>query len=188
MITTRFANRFLPALVLSLVAFFAGAPAFAQVPGLIHLGAGIGKSLPSGDTKDALENGIHGEVLLSVDVPRIPIGLRGIAMYERFDLKSETESDGRATILSVAVNGVYFLPTGPIRPYVTAGLGTYRLKSDVEGADTETAFGINGGVGLELGLVLVRGFAEARIENISTEDGPGGGATRVIPITIGVLF
>lgn len=194
---------------LVLIAF--AAQSEAGMPGLTssriwHVGLAGGMSMPIGDTKDALKNGFHGQGFFSIDTPRLPIGLKASVNYDHFDLKQNfgpggngVPYSGTGTILSGLANGQFHLLPGPIRPYITAGVGAFSVASEVNSGGTQTKdskvhFGLNGGAGLDFRLGSIRGFVEGRYDNIFTDKGLNSNLsgdnikTQVIPVSLGLIF
>jgi opacity protein-like surface antigen len=105
---------------------------------------------------------------------------------------------GRVAILSFTANGKYSpLPLPIVSPYLTAGVGTATISiSDLtvkQGATTlagfpsppsQTKFLINVGAGVDLNLVAVKLFAEARYAWILTD----GSTTGYLPVVVGINF
>ena len=85
------------------------------------------------------------------------------------------------------------IQSGPIRPYVTAGIGAFRVSSDFEGGGSaadasSTEFGIDGGAGVAIRIGRLEGFVEAR-QNVYTEAGlTDASSIRSVPVTFGILF
>jgi len=156
------------------------------------IGFGGGVSVPVSDAKSAFDNGFHGKALFQWKVPSLPLSLGTSLGYEKFDLNSlALGSTGTSRILSALGNASYHFPIGPIKPYITAGLGAYNVGSTVDGvsAPSQTKFGIDGGLGVQFSLGGISAFAEGRIENIYTDQGINQSLnTQVIPVTFGVLF
>ena len=85
-----------------------------------------------------------------------------------------------------------------MRPYITASLGAFHVKGEADSSgvsvsNTQTRFGIDGGVGVKLGLGHAHGFVEARLENVYTEAGWNPAVSslknaRFIPVTFGLSF
>ena len=174
------------------LAFLNSTPA-AAIGRPFKIGFGGGASVPVSDTKEAFKTGYHGQFMVQWSAPVLPFGLRGSVGYERFDLKSATPGvDGTGSILSGLANASWGFPVGPVKPYITAGLGAFNMKSTVAGlsSPSETNFGINGGAGVEFNLLGVSAFVEGKLENIFTEDGVNTQSfdTRVFPVTFGVFF
>lgn len=157
------------------------------------IGFGGGVSVPVSDYKSSFDSGFHGKAMFQWKVPSLPLSLGTSLGYEKFDLKSVAPGViGSQNILSALGNASYHFPVGPIKPYVTAGLGAYHISSSATGVpDAKTTkFGIDGGLGVEFKLGGISAFAEGRIENIYTSDQGVAQSfnTQVIPVTFGVLF
>ena len=82
---------------------------------------------------------------------------------------------------------------GPVRPYVTAGLGAFSVSNVVDSANhtsnSKVHFGIDGGAGLAISIGRVSAFTEGRVQNIYTND---TGVIRrksitQVPVTFGLL-
>src|SRR5207248_11404236 len=113
-----------------------------------------------------------------------------------------TTPSGYSQILGALGNVTLQLPTGPIRPYVMAGLGAFSVKNAANigftpggtysaGTDqTSTNFGIDGGAGLLLRLGPIEEFAEARLANVYTKQEKFANLKSVhyVPITFGLSF
>ena len=135
-----------------------------------------------------------------------PIGFRVEAQYTRLGLDEDMRfggggapevADGHVGILNGTGNIVLAAPVDRLlRPYLIGGMGIYRLSSEIGHATpdgrfvvngqtpsrSETAFGLNGGAGLELAVGRLRTFVEARLHSVFTE----GEQANVVPITLGV--
>lgn len=175
---------------LSLTVLYAASASAMGRPFQIGFGGGV--SVPVSDAKSAFDNGFHGKAMIQFKPPVLPFSVGASFGYEKFDLKSLAPgSTGTGRILSALGNVNYEFPAGPIKPYVTAGLGAYNLNSSVDGVSgsSQTKFGIDGGLGVKFGLGGISAFAEGRIENIFTDQGLNQSAnTQVIPVTFGVFF
>ena len=166
----------------------------------IQIGVGGGVSVPVSDAGDALKNGWHATGVLRFNLPGAPIDIRGLFSYKHFALDPTTLGyGGTGQILSGLGNLTYTLPVpGPIKPYITAGVGAFKLKSDpdasgVPATDSSAQFGIDAGVGVQFGLMGLNGFAEGKFENIYTNQGWSAAVTQdvnaqVIPVTFGIFF
>jgi opacity protein-like surface antigen len=181
------------------LAVWAGA-ASAIVPKPFQIGFGGGVSVPVSDAKDALKTGWHGTGILRLNMPGLPLDLRGAFSYSRFELDPASAGyDGTGRLLSGLANVTYTLPfPGPLKPYLTAGLGAFNLKANPDSAgvsspDSKTHFGIDGGVGLQFGLMGVHGFIEGKLQNIYTDEGFSSAVTKdiktqIIPVTFGIFL
>ena len=156
----------------------------AQSP--IRFGLAGGLSLPTGEDKDVVKNGFHGQVMLGFGMMALPVKLRADLSYHSFSGKDEPlleEVDFR--IISGALNAIVGMGGIGAKPYFTGGLGFYNLKVEAFGEDaSESKFGLNGGLGIEFSLTGMSTFLEARYIHIFTEDE----ATQIIPITFGIMF
>ena len=179
--------------------------ASAQIPGpagkMVQFGLGGGVSVPVGNAQDALKEGFHVRGFVKVRPPAFPVSLRGALGYQKFGLDASqlpTGTEGTGNILS-GLGGISIgKSVGPLRPYVTASLGAFRIESTVDqnGNETsahETKFGIDAGVGLEFKLLSLKGFVEGRLENVYTDQGFDSSllestSTRIVPVTFGLMF
>jgi hypothetical protein len=170
------------------------ATAGAQIGRPFKIGFGGGVSVPVSDAKDALETGIHGQVMVMWTAPVLPLSLRGSVGYSRYDLKSLAPGvDGTGSVLSGLANVSWGFPVGPVKPYIIGGLGAFNMKGTVAGVSgpSETKFGIDAGAGLEFKLGRFIGFVEGKVEDIFTEQGLASSQsfdTMVVPVTFGIFF
>ncbi len=202
------------ALVGSMVAS-SGAQLPSQMPGgqgggsdqhFIRIGFGGGMSVPTNHAADALKNGVNGEGYLLIDLRFLP-PIRLNLGYQRFDYKQLLggQPAGQTSILSgVGGLSVTVIPFGPIRPYVTAGMGAFHVSDDLQNAATTGSttgasttapstppfkFGIDGGAGVRIKFGRLEAFAEGRVQNIYTDHGVIDRKTiTAIPVSFGILF
>lgn len=194
---------------LALVAF-APTRASAQFPGaqqpehhLIRVGFGGGASVPTSHAGDVLKTGVNGQGYLLIEpgigFPTIRLNLG----YTRFNFKNAVlggvNSTGQSDILS-GVGGLTMplFSLGPIRPYVTAGVGAFNVKDEIEAAEaagsatastSKLRFGVDGGAGLTLKLGRLEAFAEGRVQNVYTDQGAINPKNiQSIPVTFGIIF
>lgn len=175
----------------------------AALPGgpdkMVQIGIGGGVSLPVSHAKDALKEGFHVRGILEVKPPVFPLGLRGALGYQKFDLEhAPAGTEGTGNILSGLGGITIGMSLGPIRPYVTASLGAFRIETKVDSTGTETSthetkFGIDGGAGIQFKLFSLKGFIEARVENVYTDQGFDTtllekNSTRIVPVTFGLML
>jgi opacity protein-like surface antigen len=164
----------------------------------LRIGFGGGVTVPMSNAADAFDNGINGQGYLLINLGVLP-PLRFNLGYQKFDLKktASTAVSGSTRILSgVAGLSIDLVQLGPLRPYVTAGVGAFNVKDDVEdglllpegAATSATKFGIDGGAGIALRIGRLEGFVEARVQNVFTEAGVVDASTiRSVPLTFGIL-
>ena len=166
-----------------------------------HIGVGGGVSVPIADAKDALDNGVNGQVYFSWAPRLLPWALRATANYDRHSLKGLTAGqDGTGTLLGGLGGFTLGMPAGPVRPYVTLGLGAFNVASDVSGVGgkntSSTKLGMDAGVGVQLKLGTIGAFVEGRIQNVFNSDTGTAGAkktletlkTQIVPVTFGLHF
>ena len=159
-----------------------GSTASAQSTKPISLGISIGAAIPVGDFADVYNTGYNGTVSLGFNSVGTPLGIRIDGMYNSFPDRDDlivARPDYRIT--SANANLVYALPGVGIRPYLIGGGGIYGQKPDVDGAETTSDFGVNGGLGASFQLSGFRTFIEARYHHIFSD-----AATQFIPVTFGI--
>jgi opacity protein-like surface antigen len=185
----------------------------------IRIGIGGGVSMPVGDFKNGdasalrrdFKQGAAGQGYIEFRAPGTPFGFRASVTYNRFGVgnlqlggsgaQAAAASDGYSQVLGGLANVSLQLPTGPIRPYVLAGLGAFNVKNTASLAATpggvvaapdesSTNFGVNGGAGVLIRLGGIEGFAEARVANVYTKQEKFANLKNLqyIPITFGLSF
>jgi opacity protein-like surface antigen len=165
-------------------------------PHAVSIGFGGGASVPTGDAKDVLKTGINGQGFVLLHLPAGLPTLRLNLGYQKFDFKDALAGgDANQEILS-GVGGVSFnLLGGPVRPYITAGVGAFNVKTTLETAAREDAstsktnFGIDGGAGVAVSFGRLSGFVEGRLQNVYTRDAGiiDTKSIRAVPVTFGLL-
>lgn len=169
----------------------------AQSAKAISLGISAGAAIPVGDFGEDYTTGYNGTVSLMFKSIGSPIGLRVDGMYNKLSVKDDRTISipgfgivDAAVIMGANANLVYSLPGTGISPYLIGGAGVYGLKLDVddgEDPDSESKFGLNGGIGASFPLSGFNTFIEARFHHIFTKDALGDSApTQFIPITFGI--
>lgn len=161
----------------------------------VTFGIGGGMSVPVSDARDAFKNGFNAQGFVRFHPPALPVIPRIDLNYSKFDLDdAQTLVPGTSQIISGLANlQLYVLPTGPIRPYVIAGLGAYSFNTKTEGVggveESSMRFGINGGAGLTLSLGAISAYLEGRVDNVYTEAGMiDETQIQVVPVTFGITF
>lgn len=166
----------------------------AQSSKALSVGISGGAAIPVGDFGEDLTTGYNGTASLMFRSFGSPIGLRIDGMYNKMSVKDDRTIDiPGAGILDAAVisganaNLVYNLPGTGISPYLIGGAGVYNLKLDIDNGDdpdSETKFGVNGGIGAAFPLSGFTTFIEARFHHIFTDVS----ATQLVPVTFGISF
>lgn len=193
------------ALVLPLVAL----PSMGQAQQLtddgqhmIRIGAAGGVVVPTADTRTALKQGVHAQAFVLVNLLR-GMPLRFNLGYQKFNLKqalsgapsaSSTPDAGSTEILAGVAGTQIDLLHGPVRPYVTLGLGGFDVRNALTAAAGGTSvsqlrFGLDGGAGLALKIGRLDAFVEGHLQNVYTQRGLiDARSIQAVPVSFGVLF
>jgi hypothetical protein len=111
--------------------------------------------------------------------------------YQKFEYQNVLNAPSGAQEILSGVGGLQInLLHGPVRPYLTAGVGAFDLRglSDSSQA-SKINFGIDAGAGLALALGRVSAFVEGRVQNVYTKNGgfiQSAKQINVIPVTFGL--
>ena len=178
----------------------------------ISFAFGGGASVPIGSYKDALKAGWNGQGSLIFNFAGLPLAFRADLNYNKFTFKEnltfspggtggtfDTSGDISQQVLGGLANiTIPLVGVGPIRPYVTAGLAGFNIKTKlgdaVPGAedDSETKFAVNGGAGISLRLLGASAFIEAKLNNVYTDErfisNKELKALQFVPVTFGFVF
>jgi opacity protein-like surface antigen len=182
---------FLMATLLS-VAALSATTASAQSSKAVSIGISGGAAIPVGEFGEDFTTGYNGTISLMFRSYGSPIGLRIDGSYNKMSVKDERIIDvpgfgvvDAAVIPTANANLVYNLPGTGMTPYLIGGAGVYGLKLDVDGGDdpdSETKFGVNGGIGAAFPLSGFNAFIEARYHHVFSD----GVATQFIPVVFGI--
>lgn len=164
-------------------ALFTAVPAQAQLPG-ISVGFAGGPTFPTGDLGEVADPGFHLQGVAELSLPLLPIGLRVNADFHQMS----SPVGGNSRQLFANLNGKVEVPLVPflLSGYFTGGPGIYhsRFSGDVSGfGGSATNPGVNFGAGVQLGIILVDFFLEARYHHVLGDDGPS-----FVPLTFGIMF
>lgn len=162
---------------------------------ILSLGVGGGATIPTGNGGSSVKTGINGQAYALVQLPGF-LALRFNFGYQKFDYNLNNTlgtTPGTREILS-GVGGLQInLLHGPVRPYLTAGVGAFDLKGPTDSLATTTMskinFGIDAGAGLAVVVGRVSAFAEGRVQNVYTKDGgfiKSAKQINVVPVTFGL--
>jgi hypothetical protein len=172
--------------LVGLGAVLLAAPAAAQIKWHI----GIGANLPQGDLAD--ENiadagtgfGAHGGATFGLGEG--PLGIKANASYETWKAGDTDES---WNMLGVSADLVYnFNTSGGMKPYILAGGQWQQFGSSVDGSDTESGIGFNGGAGINFMLGSMGAFFEARYVMTPMEISGVDYDLNSIPLVFGLRF
>lgn len=167
----------------ALAALFATAsPVAAQLGGL-GFGAAYGSSRLSGGRSGDFNAGWHAEGLADLSLPLLPIGLRAEAALDHLGNKSGGTATEALSVASGVLNATFSLPFPLVHPYAIGGVGYYHRNGAFGGSGASKA-GINGGLGVEVKLPVIRAFAEARYHSVGFSDS----SVHLVPLTVGVIF
>ncbi len=169
---------------------------------LVRIGAAGGLVVPTSNTRAALKQGVQAQAFLLVNLmPGMP--LRFNLGYQKFDLKQaltgatvpDAAAPGSTEIVSGVAGVQRDLLHGPVRPYVTVGLGGFDVRSlmtATAGATpsaSQLKFGIDGGAGLALKIGRLDAFIEGHLQNVYTDRGLiDARSIQAVPVSFGVLF
>jgi hypothetical protein len=152
---------------------------------IVSLGVGGGATIPTGNGGNTVKTGVNGQAYALVQLPGF-LALRFNFGYQKFEYTSPL-TPGTQEILS-GIGGLQMnLLRGPVRPYLTAGVGAFDLKGD--SAANKINFGVDAGAGLAVSIGRVSAFAEGRVQNVYTHDGgfiKSAKQINVIPVTFGM--
>ena len=175
-----------------------------ESPRWISFGIGGGVSVPVADAKDAFKTGYNGQGFVRFNLHGLPIQPRIEFSLSHFDVDEvKVGTTGTGQVMAGLANLEFpLLQTGPIRPYIVAGLGAYNLKTELDPgvmalqrdntptSASDTKFGVNGGGGVMLHFGhTISAYAEARVDNVFTDQGViDTKQIQVVPVTFGVVF
>ncbi|HXB27858.1 MAG TPA: hypothetical protein VNV25_24220 [Gemmatimonadaceae bacterium] len=151
---------------------------------ILSVGVGGGASIPTGNGGNTVKTGFNGQAYALVQLPGF-LALRFNFGYQKFEYQNVLNTPSGAQEILSGVGGLQInLLHGPVRPYLTAGVGAFDLSSKIN-------FGIDAGAGLAVTLGRVSAFAEGRVQNVYTKNGgfiQGAKQIDVVPVTFGLAF
>jgi opacity protein-like surface antigen len=189
-------------MVVVAVAGLAIVPAFASAQGTggarrFKVGVAAGATVPLGDFGDGAKTGFHVGGLIDYDMLNSPLSLRGEVTWHRNDVKDDVINaigidDANTTILAFTGNVLYrfgMQPGAQMVPYLIGGAGVYNNKATFEvngesDSDSDTKFGLNGGIGIRIPLAGFTTNIEARYHTVFTEDSNAN----FIPLSVSIIF
>jgi len=192
------------AALIAVASFAYSAPCGAQAQKLgpsnyiLSLGLGGGSIIPTGNGSSNVPHGSQIQGYVLVQLPGF-LCLRFNLGYQKFNLNNAiqggSEYNGSTQQILNGVGGLQInLLHGPVRPYLTAGLGAYRLTTNSDttaGAPSLSSlnFGLNGGAGLAVRFGRISAFAEGVVQNVYTNNGGFIKSTKhidAVPVTFGL--
>jgi hypothetical protein len=161
---------------------------------ILSIGFGGGAIVPVGKAKDDFKSGYTGQGFLLVHLGPLP-ALRFNLSFQRFDYKNVLGLPSSHANVLAGTGGLQIsLLPGPVRPYITAGLGAFDVRNVADSTTGTTTskvhFGIDGGAGLAISIGRVSAFTEGRVQNIYTNDTGVINRKSItqVPITFGILI
>lgn len=152
---------------------------------ILSLGVGGGATIPTGNAGNTVKTGINGQAYALVQLPGF-LALRFNFGYQKFDYQDLLGTTPGSREIYSGVGGLQInLLRGPVRPYITAGVGAFDLKDTTM---SKINFGVDAGAGLALAVGRVSAFVEGRVQNVYTKDGgfiKSAKQINVIPVTFG---
>ncbi|MEP7087364.1 MAG: outer membrane beta-barrel protein [Gemmatimonadota bacterium] len=161
---------------------------------ILSVGFGGGTIVPVGDTKNDFKSGYTGQGFLLVHLGPLP-ALRFNLSFQKFDYKQVLGlPDSHANILAGTGGFQINLLPGPVRPYLTAGIGAFDVRNVADSTTGETTskvhFGIDGGAGVAVTIGRVSFFGEGRVQNVYTNDTGVINKKSItqVPVNFGILI
>lgn len=169
------------------------APAPRREP-ILSLGLGGGMTIPTGRAGDAYKSGLAGQAFVLVHLPHLP-ALRFALGLQKYDFKNATGLPGASSRILSGIGGLNIdLLHGPVRPYLTAGLGAFDVRTTTDttaGAPATSTmhFGVDAGAGLALRFGRIGAFVEGKVQNVysSGQGFVNAKSIRAIPVSFGIL-
>jgi hypothetical protein len=165
---------------------------------MVRFGFGGGVVVPrEGATVNSVKTGVQGQGFMLIQLPGGLPALRMNVDYAKMKFDRPVTA-GSATMVSGdrkvldGVAGIRFdLIRGPVRPYVLAGVGAFKME-DVIGSTSfsDTNLGADGGAGISFKLGPLSGFVETRLQNVWTkkEGFVDTKSVQSFPVSFGLLF
>lgn len=154
---------------------------------ILSLGFSGGMAVPTGNGSTNVKSGVAGRGFVLLQLPAGLPTLRFDLGYQRFNLKNALlgsvgadplGATGTNQVLSGVGGLTINLLHGPVRPYLTAGIGGFQVKTNIDSSSfggpvsrSQFNFGIDGGAGLALNFGRVGAFTEGRVQNVYTKNG-----------------
>lgn len=144
------------------------------------IGISGGPSLARGELAEEANTGYHVQASLGFNMPLFPLGVRADLLWQEFP----DVHDGHIRQIGGLLNGIFSLPLPILTPYGLVGAGVINSTEPEEhGGGSETAVGLNAGVGVQFPFVGMSGILEARFLNLL-----GATEHQSIPISVGIRF
>ncbi len=176
----------------------------------LAVGLGFGDIIPTGNATQDYSGSFQGQAYVVINLGILP-ELRFNLGYQRMNFSQQllsqlgypTTASGYNSVLAGIAGTRIDLIRGPVRPYLTLGVGAFNFKSSIDSAGTGSYkagtatnptsalhFGLDGGAGLAVHVGRFEAFGEGRIQNIYTNKGFISSAKQIqaVPVTFGFLY
>jgi hypothetical protein len=163
----------------------------ANAQGGVSLGIGGGAVVPTGSLSDVGKTGYNATLSAQFKPAASPLGLQVDGFYNRFAFDG---FDGHTRMIGGTANALFSLPGAVAHPYLIGGVGVYNMQATLDGfgSASDTKFGFNGGLGLDLGVGPAKLYAEGRLHAImkGTVDSQSLEETTayMVPLTVGLRW
>jgi opacity protein-like surface antigen len=180
------------------VASSAPLPAQMAVSSPVRFGVTGGLTAPVGSLSDNTDLGWNAGALVNVGFPLLPLGFRLDALWQQMPGSGTSALSTKARVIDGTLNATYsFGGLSPNNFYFIGGVGVYNVHRETRwlflppagpstssSSNTQTRFGLNGGIGFLFRLSGFSTFVEARYHDVFTS----GGSTQIVPVSVGIVF
>lgn len=175
----------------------------------LAIGFGGGEIVPTGNATTDYQGSFQGQAYVIINLGILP-ELRFNLGFQRWNFRQQllssmgypSATSGHNNVLAGIGGTRIDLIRGPVRPYLTLGIGAFNLKSVVDttvagsakttsvSSQATTKFGLDGGAGLAVHVKRVEVFAEGQIQNVFTNTGFISSAKQIqaVPVSFGITY
>jgi hypothetical protein len=179
----------------------------------LAVGLGFGDIIPTGNATQNYSGSFQGQAYVVINLGILP-ELRFNLGYQRLNFSQQLLSQlgyptsgasGYNSVLAGIAGTRIDLIRGPVRPYLTLGVGAFSFKTNIDSGGTSSSktgttatsnpysslkFGLDGGAGLAVHFGRFEAFGEGRIQNVYTNKGfiTSAKSIQAVPVTFGFLY
>jgi opacity protein-like surface antigen len=176
----------------------------------LAIGVGGGEIIPTGNANTDYKSSFQGQLYVVINLGILP-ELRFTFGQQRFNFQQQLltslgypmATGGYNNVLNGTAGTRIDLIRGPVRPYLTLGVGAYNFKPTIDTTATTgysgtgtpslaatTKFGLNAGAGIAIHAGRVEAFVEGLIQDVYTNSGFISSAKQIqaIPVTFGFMY
>jgi len=176
----------------------------------LAVGLGFGDIIPTGNATQSYSGSFQGQAYVVINLGILP-ELRFNLGYQRMNFSQQllsqlgypTGASGYNSVLAGIAGTRIDLIRGPVRPYLTLGVGAFNFKSNIDSTGSSgyktvssssptsaLKFGLDGGAGIAVHIKRFEMFGEGRIQNVYTNKGFISSAKQIqaVPVTFGFLY